>query len=108
MSLSEEQVKALLAIKPKTRTKKDAVDLTTVESRDQQTWFKLPHRMQTDNGEVQHCDNPNCNDPRVSHEDTEAARKQGTVVAMIGDKRICRYCFLEGWLTVIDGQAVLN
>lgn len=74
------------------------VDITV--NRDLQTWMKLPHhlclsdcehRKQSPTGKA--CWNPNCVDPRL-------AEDGGTrVVFMVKDHMMCRYCYLDGWLT---------
>ena len=107
MTLSPEEIQKLLAMpQTRARTKKAGVNLASVESRDFQTWFKLQHRLQDyATGEGMKCDNPNCNDPRVDRtSDTPVMQS----IAMVCGQRMCRFCFLDGWLVQLDEQTKLT
>jgi hypothetical protein len=83
--LDNATIAGLLA-KDKERKPKQPKDVT--EPRDYQTWFKLRTTVR-ENG----CENPNCHDPRPKSD-------YGTgVVYQIKGQFICRYCFLEGYLS---------
>lgn len=64
------------------RTKKDPT-----EPREYSTWWKLQHV----HGK---CENENCVDTR------EGGGPNGSaMVAKVKEKDMCRYCFLDGWLS---------
>lgn len=91
MPLSPEQARALLiedANKPRRGGGGTKADPTEV--REGQVWFKLSHHI-SETG----CSNPNCVDPRPK---TDKGTK---VVAEVKGQMICRYCFLDGYLTVV-------
>lgn len=50
-------------------------------------WFKLTTQLS------QPCDNPDCTDPRP------VGNKGRNVTVEVKGKRLCRYCFLGGWLS---------
>lgn len=92
MPLTPEQARALLvedANKPKRggggRTKADPTEV-----RETVVWFKLSHHI-SESG----CSNPNCVDPRPK---TDLGVN---TVAEIKGQMICRYCFLDGYLSVV-------
>jgi len=90
MALTPEQAKALLiedANKSRggrggSRTKADPTQVRTI-----QVWFKLNHHISEEG-----CQNPDCNDPRP------LKGVKVDIVADVKGKRICRYCFLDGYL----------
>lgn len=72
------------------------------ETRDTATWFTLSHHMCMPDCEhrtlvegeplTKACQNPNCVDPRPSE-------NRGTcIVSEVKGQRMCRYCFLAGYL----------
>lgn len=92
--LSNEDIKKLLAVKPKKTSggvkSNKGIDTSV---RTFETWFKLGHRLFDENtGEPRGCDNPNCIDPRPS-----AASKKQIVVEIAPNQFCCRFCFLDGW-----------
>lgn len=99
MPLSPEQIKALLAVPEKKksagRKPKNYIDTSV---RTIVTWFKLHHKlMDLETYELSKCDNPNCTDTR-----------ERQAVAMVNGKNMCRRCFLDGWLSEIDGQVSID
>jgi hypothetical protein len=94
MALSQDEINALLK-ESKTRAKRTPRDVT--EPREVTVWFKLYHHVADfeHNGEMvsPHCENPDCNDPRNISDQGRG------VVAVIKNKMMCRYCFLDGWLS---------
>lgn len=94
MSLTKEQIKALLALpqeKSRGRKPKNYIDTNI---REIITWFKIGHKMvDEESGELSKCENPNCTDHRDSH-----------MVVRISDHNMCRRCFLDGWLADSSGQ----
>ena len=98
MSLSADQIKALLALPTKKRggVRKKGIDTST---RDHKTWFLLAHKiLDEETGELAKCENPNCPDTRDPHK---------TVVAMVSGQYMCRYCFLDGWMVINPNQTKL-
>jgi hypothetical protein len=59
------------------------------EPRNATTWFRLNHRILEEG-----CQNPDCADPR--NKDSDRATN---IVAEVKGKLICRYCFLDGYLS---------
>lgn len=99
MPLTPEQIKLLLAVPEKKksagRKSKNYIDTSV---RDIATWFKLHHKLQDlDTYELAKCSNPNCTDTR-----------ERQAVAVINGQDMCRRCFLDGWLSEIDGQVSLD
>lgn len=80
-SLTPDQIAELL--KP-TRTPKGI----STEPRVIDVWFKQNHLLREEG-----CDNPDCTDDRPYN---DRGRK---IVIKIGDKHMCRFCFLNGWLS---------
>jgi hypothetical protein len=60
----------------------------STEPRDIQVWYRQDHILSDDG-----CSNPNCIDPRT-HSDN--GRK---IVIKLQDQQMCRFCFLDGWLS---------
>ena len=76
--LSEEELEeALSAPQPKRRGKK-------VAERSYRSWY-YDHLEQS----YTKCENPECSDPRG---------KDAVMTAVIDGQRMCRFCFLGGWL----------
>jgi|SRR5215831_2557769 len=92
LDLSDELAAALLKednARPKRgggggRGRKPKVD---VDNRHITVWMKLNHTIR-----LEGCDNPDCNDPRITGD------RGRNVVSQIHDKYMCRYCFLEGYM----------
>jgi hypothetical protein len=51
-------------------------------------WYKLNHVLRE-----QGCSNPNCVDTRPRGD------RGRSIVAQIDDEYVCRFCFLDGWLS---------
>jgi hypothetical protein len=98
--LTPEQIRKLLAKPEKTKSAKGKTIDTS--RRDVLTWFALTHKLfDEEKQESFKCANPNCQDPRPS-------TTKNAVVALVNGQYICRYCFLSGYLLVIEGQEKLN
>lgn len=65
------------------RTKRDPT-----EPREYATWWKLLQRISEDQ-----CSNPNCLDPRERND------RGRSILAEVKGEMICRYCFLDGYLS---------
>lgn len=110
MPLSKEAVKALLA-QPKRKRgggkKGPDHNIRIIE-----VWFALAPktREQAEAGTIDFkCDNPNCVDPRpgtVSPLTGEVIKHQ--FVVEINGQKVCRYCFLDGWLKENPDQTSLT
>lgn len=97
--LDPAMIAALLKPAPgRTGTRGPKKDIT--QERTINVWFKLnhhlcgkecEHRKESPTGKA--CFNPECIDPR-----DETERRGITAVAMVHEKYMCRYCFLDGWL----------
>lgn len=102
MPLTQDQLKALLAL-PK-RAPRGTSKGPNTAVRDVATWFKLPHVMkENEDGTKPLCDNPDCIDPR--------SKERGQVLVELNDSsntRICRYCFLAGYLILNPQQQQLT
>lgn len=57
-----------------------------LDSRNMETWFKLPTSLGF-------CENPNCPDDRP-----RKVQEGNAMVATVKEKHMCRICFLNGWL----------
>jgi hypothetical protein len=62
--------------------------------RNDDTWKQMTIHASDGLGNPLHCDNDNCCDPRLFNGGTVYAQ----FVAEIYTIKICRYCFLDGWL----------
>jgi hypothetical protein len=95
MPLTQEQITALLSIPDRCGgSKKKELDTSV---RDYQTWFKLATKMVDEStGELLHCTNPDCSDPRA------ASGQGGIVVAEVNGSLMCRYCFFDNWLLISE------
>jgi len=72
-----------------------------INDRSYQAWFALHHELHNpDTGDPAFCDNPNCVDPRD--------KTHGQSVVDLDGKKVCRFCFLEGWLTTNPEQTTLE
>jgi hypothetical protein len=83
--ISLEQVNALLKEQSEQPSRGRRADPT--EPRTSTTWYKLSQRITGD------CENPNCVDPRPPK---DLGRN---ITSVVHDKQMCRYCFLDGWLS---------
>lgn len=101
MSLTDEQIKALLTVaeKPKRqRTKKASIDYVNQSSRTYENWFKLAHKLfDEETQDAPKCANPNCVD----------RERRGALVANVVGVDMCRVCFLEGYMTIDSNQGQL-
>ena|SRR5215475_4129728 len=86
--LTPEQIQQALA---SGRSRGPKADPT--EPRDIGTWYKLNQIIREDC-----CENPNCEDPRVT-KDGKVLNRGAHIVAQVKGKYMCRYCFLAGWLS---------
>lgn len=87
--------------KPKqTRTGRRASSKTDPNDRSAVAWFKLEHHLLDDSDEPVFCDNPDCIDPRP--------KERGQVVAEVVEKRMCRFCFFDGWLVENPAQTAIT
>lgn len=60
----------------------------TTEPRVIEVWYKQNHIFKEEG-----CDNPNCTDTRPRGD------RGRSIMAKVGDKLMCRFCFLAGWLS---------
>jgi hypothetical protein len=95
MPLTSDQIKTLLERKPTRKRGKKEIDTSI---RDHQTWFKLARKEVDENYEPLLCENPNCVDPRPPTISATGAEVKYQAVAEIKGKRVCRFCFFDGWL----------
>jgi hypothetical protein len=96
-----ELLKKLLAIPEKQPRGSKPKKGPNAAIRNVETWFKLDHiLLDPDLKDRPECDNPNCEDPRP--------RDKGQVVVVIAEQRMCRYCFMSGWLTENPNQIQLS
>lgn len=72
-----------------------------VNDRSYQAWFALNHMLiDHETNEMLFCDNPDCIDPRD--------KVYGQTVVDINGSKICRFCFVEGWLLKNPAQESLE
>jgi|SRR5215469_13548682 len=100
MPLDPEKLKRLMAIKDKPKTRggrrKSGPD---VNVRTYETWFALQHlMMNNETKELFKCENPDCQDPR----------HKGILVVDVNGTKMCRFCFLDGWLLENPEQLVVS
>lgn len=93
-SLTPEQIKALLTKQPKARKSK-AVDTSI---RDYATWFKLAPKAMDEEQASYQCENLNCLDDRPAQVTATGITIKVQFTADISGVRMCRRCFLDGWL----------
>jgi len=113
MGLTPEQIKEIYAKKaqaPKrggggARKKK----VVNYNDRSYKAWFALEH---TDPEDHMWCDNENCMDPqgqkRASPPETAEQVVADVTTEESGVVRMCRYCFVMGWLTKRVNQERLD
>jgi hypothetical protein len=105
IALTPDQIKALLA-KPQRKPKQDKGIDTSV--RDYRTWFRLAqHSLDRETGEHAVCDNPDCIDPRPALT-SPYGEIRVQFVAEVSGRKMCRYCFLDGWLLEDPNQIGLG
>lgn len=80
-TLTPDQIRSLLS---NTRSPKGL----STEPREISVWYKQDHILRPEG-----CSNPNCADPRPHH---DVGRQ---IVIKLGDEHMCRFCFLDGWLS---------
>jgi hypothetical protein len=76
----------------KTQERQPRIKKDVTEPREYVVWWRLRHTIRQEG-----CENPDCNDPRPSTDHGV------NVVAEIKGKKMCRYCFLEGYLSDNSG-----
>jgi hypothetical protein len=91
-------------LQEKSRTRGRTKKPTGPIPRDYQNWFKLQHKMvDIQTGELMHCENEDCEDPRRENN----PEYRGISVAEVNGRFMCRHCFLGGWLTKDEDQLEL-
>jgi hypothetical protein len=98
MSLTPDQIKALLAIPSKRGGRGKGGKTIDTSVRDYETWFKLAHKImdaEEVDGTDNECSNPICLDPREG---------RSRVLAEVNGLVMCRYCFLDGFGSVNTAQ----
>jgi hypothetical protein len=106
MALDNDRIKALLAKKAAEPTKQSRAKKTKGDPNDRSftAWFALEHHLLDDAQEPMYCNNPDCIDPRD--------KTHGQVVVELPASepvvRLCRFCFVEGWLLVNESQQQLQ
>jgi hypothetical protein len=86
--LDMDTINKLLARPEQKRGPRQKKDVT--EPREYKTWWGLRHVIREEG-----CDNPDCVDPRPKLN----ANGKPNVTAEIKGKWLCRYCFLDGYLS---------
>jgi hypothetical protein len=67
--------------------------------RSYQAWFTLNHLMiDHDTNEMVYCDNPSC----------PGDKQYGQIVVEINGSKLCRHCFIGGWLLSNSNQLSIN
>jgi hypothetical protein len=103
MPLSKEKIQELLAKKSKPRGGGGGQSKRTIDPNDRsyQAWFSMNHMLlDHDTNEMTRCENPNCQDPRP--------KEYGQTVVEVNGQKMCRYCFVQGWLLKNPAQATLE
>lgn len=77
--LTPEQIAEILAPQSRSST-------ISTEPREISIWYKQNHVFGT-------CENPDCSDPRP------AGNRGREIMAKVNERKMCRYCFLGGWLS---------
>jgi|SRR5215471_14477695 len=97
MPLDPAKIKALLEKKQtRARTPRGARSKANLNDRSYQAWFKHDHILIKEKEPV-FCDNPDCIDVRD--------KKYGQVVVDLNGTKMCRFCFIEGWLVISENQS---
>jgi hypothetical protein len=100
--LSNERIKELMAKKsaPRTRGGSTTKKKGNPNDRSYQSWFALEHfLLNRERRDMAFCENPNCSDPRD--------KTYGQTVTDVGGTRMCRFCFIGGWLLKNSNQTQL-
>ena len=106
MPLSPEKIKELLAKKEAKKTRSSGPRTSTGKKldpsdRSYQAWFAMNHMMiNHDTNEMLWCENEVCQDPRD--------KQYGQTVVEINGRKMCRFCFVEGWLLSNPDQGTLE
>lgn len=101
MPLSNERIKELLALKNAPKKGRSGKPKFDPNDRSFKAWFALQHQLYDhDTGDPTFCENPDCVDTRD--------KTHGQSVGDFNGTKICRFCFLEGWLTTHQGQQVIR
>lgn len=85
--ISDEMALALLAEDSARTTRGPKSDPT--EPRIAAVWFKLVNSIPLP------CENPDCSDPRPEKD------RGRMVTVLVKGKQMCRYCFMDGWLSSV-------
>ncbi len=105
MPLDPEKIRELLAKKDQKKERKTGQRTSSGKrvdpnDRSYQAWFTLNHMMiDHDTNEMLWCENPDCVDPRD--------KQYGQTVVEINGRKMCRFCFVEGWLQTNPNQEKL-
>jgi len=103
MPLDPQKIKELLAKKAAPRRSGGGGGRRSKKERDPndrsfKAWFALSQEIiNKDTNEPLRCENPSCIDPRPPVHG-------GQFVVEVNGKLMCRYCFVEGWLTSNPAQ----
>lgn len=106
MPLSPDQIKQILAKKEAKKTRSTGPRTSSGKrldpnDRSVQAWFSLNHLMMNhDTNEMLWCSNPDCLDPRD--------KQYGQTVVEVNGSKMCRFCFVEGWLVANPAQATIS
>ena len=102
MALSKEKIAELMAKKNAPRkTGTGGRRKFDINDRSYQAWFAMEHRIyDRKTGDPAFCSNPDCADPRD--------KTYGQTIVFIGEKGVCRFCFLSGWLTTNSNQMSID
>ena|SRR5215831_17242513 len=105
MPLDPEKIKELYAKKNRPRassgTRTSSGKKIDPKDRSHQAWFALNHLLiDHETNDMVWCDNPNCVDPRDN--------KYGQTVVEVNGRKMCRFCFIDGWLLENPAQVKLG
>jgi len=106
MPLDAEKIRELLA-KQKQKASRKTGGRSKTKARDPndrsyKAWFALSQEIiNKETQEPLRCENPDCWDPRPP-------KHGGQFVVEMGGKLMCRYCFVEGWLTSNPNQETIG
>jgi len=104
LSLTPEHIKSLLA-KPERKGRTKSGPNTSV--RDHKTWFALAPQSREELKDLR-CENPNCLDPRPPKISALGQEIKHQHVIEVNGQKMCRYCFLGGWLLTDPNQLTIN
>jgi len=101
LPLSAEKIAELVKKRDAPKPSRTGRKKFNVNDRSYQAWFALEHHLLAEDGKsMAFCDNPDCLDPRD--------KTYGQTVVDINGQHLCRFCFLNGWLTTSSGQEELS